>query len=98
MPLFAVTILLSAFLLFEVQPMIGKIILPWFGGSASVWSTCLLFFQAALVAGYLYAHWSTRYLTPRRQAILHIGLLAVSIALLPILPSADWKPTHPGDP
>lgn len=98
MPLFAATILLSAFLLFEVQPMIGKIILPWFGGSASVWSTCLLFFQAALVAGYFYAHCSTRYLKPRQQAVLHIVLLAVSIALLPILPSPDWKPAHPGDP
>ena len=75
------TIFLSAFLLFEVQPMIGKIILPWFGGSAAVWSTCLLFFQAALLAGYLYAHCSTRYLKPRHQAMLHIGLMAVSLAL-----------------
>jgi hypothetical protein len=96
--LYAATIFLSAFLLFEVQPMIGKIILPWFGGSASVWSTCLLFFQASLLTGYLYAHFSTRYLKPRQQALLHISLLAVSIALLPILPSPDWKPVHPGDP
>jgi hypothetical protein len=96
--LYAATILLSAFLLFEVQPMIGKIILPWFGGSASVWNTCLLFFQASLVAGYLYAHWSTRYLKPRQQALLHMALLAVSIALLPILPSPDWKPPQSGDP
>jgi hypothetical protein len=96
--LYAVTIFLSAFLLFEVQPMIGKIILPWFGGSASVWSTCLLFFQACLLIGYLYAHCSTRYLKPRQQALLHIALLALSVALLPILPSPDWKPTHAGDP
>jgi hypothetical protein len=96
--LYAATIFLSAFLLFEVQPMIGKIILPWFGGSASVWSTCLLFFQASLLAGYLYAHFSTRYLKPRQQALLHVALLAVSIALLPILPSPDWQPAHPGDP
>ena len=96
--LYAVTILLSAFLLFEVQPMIGKIILPWFGGSAGVWNTCLLFFQASLVAGYLYAHWSTRYLKPKQQALLHVTLLAVSIALLPVLPSPDWKPSEPGDP
>jgi hypothetical protein len=95
---YACTIFLSAFLLFAVQPMIGKIILPWFGGSAAVWSTCLMFFQAALLAGYLYAHWSTRSLRPRRQAILHVGLLAVSLALLPILPSPSWKPSHPGDP
>ncbi len=96
--LYAVTILLSAFLLFEVQPMIGKIILPWFGGSASVWSTCLLFFQASLLAGYLYAHCSTRYLKPRQQAVLHLALLAASIALLPILPSPNWKPDAAGDP
>jgi hypothetical protein len=96
--LYAATIFLSAFLLFEVQPMIGKIILPWFGGSASVWSTCLLFFQASLVAGYLYAHCSTRYLKPRHQALLHVALLAASVALLPILPSPNWKPAQPGDP
>jgi hypothetical protein len=98
MLVYAVTIFLSAFLLFEVQPMIGKIILPWFGGAAAVWSTCLLFFQAALLAGYLYAHCSTRYLKPRHQAILHIGLMAISLALLPIIPSATWKPVQAGDP
>jgi hypothetical protein len=96
--LYAATILLSAFLLFEVQPMIGKIILPWFGGSASVWSTCLLFFQVSLLAGYLYAHCSTRYLKPRQQALLHLAMLAASIALLPILPSEHWKPAAAGDP
>ena len=95
---YACTIFLSAFLLFAVQPMIGKIILPWFGGSAAVWSTCLLFFQAALLAGYLYAHWSTRWLKPKRQAMLHIALMAVSLALLPILPSPRWKPSEAGDP
>ncbi|HTW64976.1 MAG TPA: fused MFS/spermidine synthase [Bryobacteraceae bacterium] len=95
---YACTIFLSAFLLFAVQPMIGKIILPWFGGSAAVWSTCLMFFQSALLAGYLYAHWSTTSLKPKKQAMLHIGLLAVSLALLPILPSPSWKPSHPGDP
>jgi hypothetical protein len=78
--------------------MIGKIILPWFGGAAAVWSTCLLFFQAALLAGYLYAHCSTRYLKPRQQAILHIGLMAVSLALLPIIPLPTWKPVEAGDP
>jgi hypothetical protein len=98
MLVYAVTIFLSAFLLFEVQPMIGKIILPWFGGAAAVWSTCLLFFQAALLAGYLYAHCSTRYLKPRHQAFLHIGLMAVSLALLPIIPSPAWKPVQAGDP
>jgi hypothetical protein len=95
---YACTIFLSAFLLFAVQPMIGKIILPWFGGSAAVWSTCLLFFQAALLAGYLYAHRSTRSLKPKGQAWLHMGLMAISLALLPILPSPSWKPTQAGDP
>jgi spermidine synthase len=98
MLLYACTIFLSAFLLFAVQPMIGKIILPWFGGSAAVWSTCLLFFQAALLAGYLYAHRSTRSLKSRQQTILHIVLMAISLALLPILPSPAWKPSQPGDP
>ena len=95
---YACTIFLSAFLLFAVQPMIGKIILPWFGGSAAVWSTCLLFFQAALLAGYLYAHRSTRSLKPKHQATLHVALMAASLALLPILPSPIWKPQHAGDP
>jgi hypothetical protein len=98
MLLYACTILLSAFLLFAVQPLIGKIILPWFGGGASIWSTCLLFFQSSLLAGYLYAHFSTRYLKPRWQAILHVSLLALSVALLPILPAPHWKPSPSGDP
>ena len=98
MLVYACTIFLSAFLLFAVQPMIGKIILPWFGGSAAVWSTCLLFFQAALLGGYLYAHWSTSRLTPRRQTMVHIVLMAASLALLPVLPSPTWRPTHAGDP
>lgn len=95
---YACTIFLSAFLLFAVQPMIGKIILPWFGGSAAVWSTCLLFFQAALLGGYLYADRCTRSLKPKRQAALHIALMAISLALLPILPSPGWRPSHAGDP
>jgi len=95
---YAFTIFLSAFLLFEVQPMIGKIILPWFGGAAAVWSTCMLFFQAALLAGYLYAHAVIKYLKPKQQAILHVALLASSLAILPILPSPSWKPTQAGDP
>lgn len=98
MLVFACTIFLSAFLLFAVQPMIGKIILPWFGGSAAVWSTCLLFFQAALLAGYFYADRSTRFLKTKPQAILHIALMAVSLAVLPILPSPSWKPSQAGDP
>src|SRR5271157_1595843 len=101
MLLYALTILLSAFLLFQVQPVIAKIILPWFGGSAAVWATCLLFFQLVLLLGYLYAHASIRYLKPRRQMFLHIGLLALSLlvlAVLPVYPSASWKPSPTADP
>lgn len=93
---YAVTIFLSAFLLFQVQPLIARMILPWFGGSAAVWTTCMLFFQLVLLAGYLYSHWGVKYLSPRRQASLHIGLLTISLALLPITPGANWKP-GPGD-
>jgi hypothetical protein len=92
MLLYAGTIFLSAFLLFLVQPIIAKQILPWFGGAASVWATCLVFFQSALLAGYAYADWTSRRLSPRTQAKLHIALLAVSLALLPIIPDAQWKP------
>ncbi len=98
MLLSAVTIFLSAFLLFQIQPMIAKMILPWFGGSAALWITAMLFFQTALLGGYLYAHWSVRKLTPRTQAILHAALLGLSILLLPITPSLSWKPAGNEDP
>jgi hypothetical protein len=98
MILYAVTIVVSAFLLFQVQPLIAKIILPWFGGSAAVWTTCMLFFQSVLVLGYLYAHTTMRHLKPRAQMFLHIALLAVSAAVLPIYPR-DWlKPSGTADP
>jgi SAM-dependent methyltransferase len=96
--LYASTIFLSAFLLFQIQPIVGKMILPWFGGSAAVWSTCMLFFQLLLLLGYLYAHLTVRYLRPRRQAMLHILLLGASMALLPIVPDASWKPSGDADP
>ena len=88
---YAATIFLSSFLLFLVQPIIAKQILPWFGGSAAVWTTCLVFFQCVLLAGYAYADFSAR-LGARRQALLHIGLLALSLASLPIIASSGWKP------
>ena len=90
MLLFALTISLSAFLLFEVQPVIAKMILPWFGGSSAVWSTCMLFFQLVLLLGYLYAHLLHR-LAPRRQAVVQIGLLAAAGLTLPIIPNTGWK-------
>ena len=94
---YAATIFLSSFLLFLVQPIIAKQILPWFGGSAAVWTTCLVFFQAVLLGGYAYADLTTR-LGPRRQAMLHVGLLVVSLACLPILASTGWKPLGNEDP
>src|SRR3954451_7241068 len=89
---FALTILLSAFLLFQVQPLIAKLILPWFGGSAAVWTRCMLFFQIALLGGYAYAHWLNGQ-PASRQILIHSALLAISFLSLPILPSAWWKPS-----
>ena len=98
MLLYASTIFLSAFLLFQIQPMIAKMILPWFGGSAGVWMTCMLFFQVGLLCGYLYAHWSIRTLTPKIQTALHAALLGISLFLLPIMPASSWKPLGSEDP
>src|ERR1022692_3037683 len=94
---YALTISLSAFLLFEVQPVIAKMILPWFGGSSAVWSTCMLFFQLVLLLGYVYAHTLNK-LKPRKQAVAHISLLAISLAALPIVPSPAWKHSATAQP
>ncbi len=96
--IYACTVFLSAFLLFLVQPVIAKQILPWFGGSASVWTTCLVFFQALLLGGYAYSHWSARSLRPGRQSRVHIALLVLSCLFLPIVASPDWKPLGGEDP
>jgi SAM-dependent methyltransferase len=95
---YAITIFLSAFLLFQVQPMIAKMILPWFGGTAAVWATCLLFFQTVLLLGYTYSHGIVRRLKPRHQWMLHAVLLLACLALLPILPNPAWKPLTPDAP
>ena len=96
---FPITIFLSAFLLFQVQPMMGRYILPWFGGTPAVWSVCLLFFQFILLAGYAYAHWVGSLRSLRKQAMIHIGLLTVSLLLLPIMPDpAIWKPDSADNP
>src|SRR4026207_1621863 len=84
---FALTIFTGAFLLFQVQPLIGKYILPWFGGGPGVWTTCLLFFQTLLLGGYAYAHFSSTRLRPRKQAVLHPALLALSLVPLPLAPA-----------
>ena len=92
MILYASAIFLGAFLLFLVQPIIAKQILPWFGGSAAVWATCMVFFQMVLLVGYAYADFTTRCLAPRRQVVLHVALLALSLLVLPIMPDVAWKP------
>lgn len=95
---FAITIFISAFFLFQVQPVIARFILPWYGGSPAVWSTCMLFFQAGLLLGYVYAHLLACYARPRRQVLLHAALLAASLLFLPITPDAAMKPAGDNDP
>lgn len=98
MLIYALTIFASAFLLFLVQPIMAKQILPWFGGSAAVWTTCLMFFQLVLLAGYAYADWTVRFQKPRPQVIVHVVLLAVSLISLPIIAGGGWKPEGDEDP
>jgi spermidine synthase len=98
MAAFALTIFLGAFLLFQVQPLIGKYILPWFGGGPGVWTTCLLFFQVLLLGGYAYAHFSSRWLRTRTQVLVHLALLAGALAFLPIIPADSWKPYDSNSP
>lgn len=90
------TIVLSSFLLFMVQPILAKQILPWFGGTSAVWTVCMVFFQCALLAGYLYAHWLQG--RPRRlQRLLHLGLLGLALLSLPIVPDPALKPVGDSD-
>ena len=97
--LFPVTIFLSAFLLFQVQPILGRFVLPWFGGGPAVWTNCMLFFQSMLLAGYAYAHWVGGRANQRLQSSIHLALLAVSLAFLPIVPNPDiWKTASSADP
>jgi hypothetical protein len=95
MVLYGAIMFLSAFLLFLIQPLIGKYILPWFGGTPAVWTTCMLFFQALLLGGYGYAHWLASRWTLRRQALLHLSLACITILTVlwfSIFPSPAWKP------
>ncbi len=91
--LYACTSFVSAFLLFQIQPLISRFILPWFGGTPAVWTTCLVFFQTALFGGYAYAHLSEHYLRPRARTIVHLTLIVAALLTLPIAPSDWWKPT-----
>ncbi len=88
--LMATTVLLSAFLLFQIQPLIAKYILPWFGGAATVWTICMLFFQFALLLGYSYSHFMVSHLRPRWQVIIHSLLLFLTLFLLPISPDKTF--------
>ncbi|MFL5347688.1 MAG: fused MFS/spermidine synthase [Hyalangium sp.] len=99
---YALTLFASAFLLFGVQPLAGKFALPWFGGTPAVWTACMLFFQAALLAGYAYAHVVATRLAPRAQVKLHLGLLGLTVVVLaarallvgsPVAPGPEWRPT-----
>jgi hypothetical protein len=92
------TIFLGSFLLFLVQPMIAKFILPWFGGGAAVWNVSLIFFQTVLLGGYLYGHLATSFLNKKKQFYLHISILIISLLFLPIIPSLGWKPVNAGNP
>lgn len=95
---FAATILLGAFLVFQVQPIISKCVLPWFGGTPAVWTTCMLFFQLLLFGGYLYAHLLRTFCKPFAQAAIHLSLLSAAALTLPIEPSDTWKPTGSESP
>ena len=81
---YTLAVFFSAALLFLAEPMFGKMVLPWLGGSPSVWTTCMLFFQAALLLGYLYAHLGPRWLGVRRHALLHLSLLVLWLLALPV--------------
>ncbi len=107
MIVFALSICLSAFLLFQIQPMIGKLILPWFGGTSAVWSTVMLFFQILLTGGYAYSHYLIGRIKVSRQWKVHVALLALSVSLIvvlgflwvsPISPPARWKPVSGENP
>ena len=96
--LYAGTIFLSSFLLFLVQPLIARRVLPWFGGSAAVWTTCMLFFQALLLAGYGYAHLLQKHARGRLEPLIHTALLVAALATLPIAPDEAWKPAGTEEP
>src|SRR4051794_47142 len=98
---FGLAIFISAFLLFQVQLLLGKFLLPWFGGTSAIWATCLLFFQLVLLAGYVYAHQISTFLRLDKQGSLHLAFLGTSVLWMllawylwasPILPGISWKP------
>src|SRR5271170_4714203 len=107
MLIYAITIFTGSFLLFQVEPLLARYILPWFGGSSAVWITCMLFFQLLLVAGYAYSHLIATRLRPRQQAIVHVAIVSACVMLMgalaviwqsPITPGLSWKPLSPDFP
>jgi hypothetical protein len=95
---YAIATLIGAFLVFQIQPVISKCILPWFGGTPAVWTTCMLFFQLLLLGGYIYAHCLKTYLRPGLQALVHATLLGIALWNLRITPDDSWKPTGGEEP
>src|SRR5260370_41042019 len=96
---YAITIFIGAFLLFQVEPLLARYILPWFGGTPAVWITCMLFFQLMLVAGYAYSHLIAARLSAWRQATVHIAIVAPCVGLIRVLamiwPSANTPRPNP---
>src|SRR5437868_9472265 len=99
--IFGLAVFTSAFLLFQVQLLLGKFLLPWFGGTSAIWATCLLFFQLLLLAGYLYAHQISSSCRVGGQGKIHLAFLALSLLWIllawhfwgsPLLPGPSWKP------
>ncbi len=97
-PLFVAAILASSFLIFLVQPMVGKRILPWFGGTPSVWTLCLAFYQTTLFLGYAYAHGLIRFASPRTQVFVHAAVIGAALLVLPVLPSESWQSADLANP
>src|SRR3712207_4758932 len=99
MGLFATTIFVSAALLFLIEPMFAKFVLPSFGGTPAVWTGSMMFFQAALLASYLYVHATTTWLGARRQAVLHLVLVLLPLLVLPVaVPAEEYAPPADGNP
>ncbi len=95
---YAFTIFWGAYLLFQIEPLIGKFILPWFGGSPAVWTSCMLFFQVLMLGGYAYAHLILDNFAASKQGLVHIGLLLLSLLVLPIAPAASLDPAAAAEP
>src|SRR5919107_673649 len=96
--LYSLALLVSAALLFVLQPMVGKELLPLLGSTPQVWTTTVMFFQAALLAGYAFSHWTSRALTPRAQSAVQVGLLAAAAIALPVAIDAGADPPASSDP